>query len=310
MGKDRTGKSLEQAVTRIQQLMAPGATIERGVRIQNRLGIPREFDVTVRGEFAGHQMLGVIECKDWADKVGTPELDAFIQKSSDINANFRLIVSPKGFTGPALIQAKDAGVGVYSLLPEPGADVDFSVAVRWYGRAYFWDQRQMELSFFPGKSPPAGWSEGDVCLDGKRIFNWFVNELSTTYGQRKELGRLSLSRKLDPPLNLTIRNEHFAIPEIEFSALRTCRHKARFMQISGDALLNWDTKAVSFPQEGAIKVHNIDPSLTDWEDHEGEFPPLGRYQCIIDRFWAYNDADASQIPHLGKVSEWRSSGPG
>jgi hypothetical protein len=100
MDKDKTGKTLEQAVGRIQQMFDLKSTVTYREHIINRLGISREFDVIIRGEYAGQPILGVIECKDWKNKVGTPELDAFITKTRDINANLRLIVSPKGFTEP------------------------------------------------------------------------------------------------------------------------------------------------------------------------------------------------------------------
>lgn len=86
MSRDKTGKTLEQAVGRIQKMLDPVSLVTYREKIVNRLGIPREFDVVVRGKFAGQPMLGVIECKDWADRVGTPEIDAFIRKSQDVNA--------------------------------------------------------------------------------------------------------------------------------------------------------------------------------------------------------------------------------
>jgi hypothetical protein len=69
MGKDKTGKSLEEIVGRIQQMMDPQSVVTYRQRIRNRLNNLREFDVVIRGQFGGYPMLGVIECKDWADKV-------------------------------------------------------------------------------------------------------------------------------------------------------------------------------------------------------------------------------------------------
>jgi hypothetical protein len=56
--------------------------------MQNRLGFMRECEVVFRGTFGGHPALGVMECNDWGHKVGTPELDAFITKTGDINARW------------------------------------------------------------------------------------------------------------------------------------------------------------------------------------------------------------------------------
>lgn len=152
MTKDKTGKSLEQAVGQIQQLFDPKSTITYREFITNRLGIRREFDVVIRGKFAGHFILGVVECKDWKNKVGTPEIDAFITKANDVNANLRMVVSPKGFTKPALLQAKNAGVGVFSLLPDDPIEAGFSIGLLWYGRAFSWGSFQTWVTF-EGEKP-------------------------------------------------------------------------------------------------------------------------------------------------------------
>ena len=70
-GRDKTGKIPENAVGRIQQMLDPESKVTYREKIPNRLVILREFDVVIRGGFAGQPMLGVIECKDWAGKVGT-----------------------------------------------------------------------------------------------------------------------------------------------------------------------------------------------------------------------------------------------
>jgi Restriction endonuclease len=196
MGKDKTGKSLEEVVGRIQQLMDPQTVVTYRERIPNRLNIPREFDVVIRGHFGGHPMLGVIECKDWADKVGTPEVDAFVTKSSDINANLRVMVSPKGFTKPALQQAKDAGVGVFSLLPDDPADAGFSIGVLWYARVYRWDQVEMRVHF-AGAKPTGSYKFQEMLYLDKPVINWFLMELSTTYGNVTTLGPFTLNARFD-----------------------------------------------------------------------------------------------------------------
>ena len=49
MDRDNTGKTLEQAVGRIQQMLDLDSVVTYREEIINRLGIPREFDVVVRG---------------------------------------------------------------------------------------------------------------------------------------------------------------------------------------------------------------------------------------------------------------------
>lgn len=301
MGKDRTGKSLEQAVGRIQQMMDPGSVVTYRERIPNRLGISREFDVVVRGRFGGHSMLGVIECKDWNRKVGTPEVDAFVTKSSDIHANFRLIVSKKSFTETALRQAKDAGVGVFSLLPDDPAGAGFSVGVLWYARVYQWDQIRAHLRFHGPAAEPGSYKGQEALYLGKPVINWFLKELSTTYANVTTTGPFALNAKFDSPVSLTIQNRSYAVSEITVSAERVCRKKSRFMQMTGDAFYDWQTKTLSVPATGSVTLHGFRSDLSDWEDYNGDIPQTNPYQLVIDRFWGCIDLDTADVPDLSNI---------
>jgi hypothetical protein len=53
VSQDKSGRTLEQVVGRIQKLFDPESSVTYRERIINRLGISREFDVVVRGKFAG-----------------------------------------------------------------------------------------------------------------------------------------------------------------------------------------------------------------------------------------------------------------
>ncbi len=146
MGKDKTGKSLEKAVAKIQQMMDPNSTVTHNEFLTDKLGHSRQFDVVIRGKLGGRDILGVIEYKDWNDKVGTPEVEAFVMKSRYVNANIVLMVSPKGFTAPALALAKHEGVGTLSLLPNDPEDSGFTLGVTWYAKAWRWSQLEVITS--------------------------------------------------------------------------------------------------------------------------------------------------------------------
>ena len=301
MDRDKTGKTLEQALGRIQQMLDPDSIVTYREKIINRLGIPREFDVVVRGRFAGQPMLGVIECKDWADKIGTPEIDAFITKTRDINANLRMIVSPKGFTEPALTQAKDAGVGVFSLLPDDPNEAGFSIGVLWYAQAYHWSDRQYQIRFY-GKSPRSGaYSANEILYKDAPIVNVFEKELSTTYLNTTELTPIHLHAVFQPYVKVTIRGNSFRIAEVNVYAERLFAKKRRFMQMTGDALYNWETKSLDVPKTGSISIHGFDPNLPDWEDYEGEIPETGSYQLIVERYWGCIDLEVERVPKIPKI---------
>jgi hypothetical protein len=313
MEKDKSGKSLEQVVGRIQQMLDPQCSVSYRERLKNRLGFSREFDVVIRGFFAGHPMLGVIECKDWTDKVGTPEMDAFITKTRDINANLRMVVSPKGFTRPALDQAKDAGVGVFSLLPNDPVEAGFSIGVLWYARAYYWTNMQISLHF-RGVSPLAGsYKDVDVLYAGKPIVNCFLKELSTTYCSIADTEPITLTAKFAMPISVTIKSQPFRLSEITLKAERICQKKKRFMQMTGDAFFNWQTNTLSVPRNGHISVHGLRSDLLDWEDYDGEIPRTGAYQFIIDRFWGCIDletAEVGEVPNLELECHRETTGNG
>lgn len=298
MLQDKTGKSLEKLVGHIQQLMDPGCTVTYREKIPNRLGILREFDVVFRGFFGGHPALGVIECKDWSDKVGTPEIDAFITKSRDINADMRIIVSPKGFTSTALSQAKDAGVGVYSLLPEDADVAGFSIGVLWYAHSYFWTNMTVDFKF-SGIAPELGSYTGtEILYRGRPVTNWLLKELSTTYCNLETVKSLTLRVQFLSHLKIVIKNKSYKLSEMTLRADRTYQRKKRFMQITGEAFFDWKTNELRVPHRGKVSVHGFDSNLQDWEDYDGEIPPTGPYQFIVSRYWGCLDLDTAKIPRF------------
>lgn len=62
--KKLPGVSLELAVANIQKMMDPNSTVTHDEKLKDRVGNIRQYDVVIRGQFGGRQVLGVIECKD------------------------------------------------------------------------------------------------------------------------------------------------------------------------------------------------------------------------------------------------------
>jgi Restriction endonuclease len=176
MSKDKSGKSLETAVARIQQLLDPGSIVTHNECITDHLGIRRQFDVVIRGVAMGRDYLGVIECKDWDSKIGTPEVEAFVAKAKGVNANIVLIVSYKGFSEPALKLTRFEGVGALSLLPNDPIDAGFSVGFRAFALRYEWGDFNLTIGGPPAKniSKPNDWRS--LTLEGKCVLNWFIKK--------------------------------------------------------------------------------------------------------------------------------------
>jgi hypothetical protein len=227
-------------------------------------------------------------------------MDAFIIKSPDIHANLRLMVSPKGFTKPALEQAKDGGVGVYSLLPDDPADAGFSVGVLWYGRLCRWDQVQMIVRF-DGADPPSSYNFQEMLYSEKPVINWFLKELSTTYGNVTSSGPFTLNAKFKNPVSVDMNGHTFAVAEITVIANRVCEKECRFMQMTGDAFFDWQTGSLSVPAAGSVSLHGFRPDLSDWQDCEGEIPATGPYQFVIESFRSCVDLETTKAPDLANL---------
>src|SRR5262245_48931937 len=101
-GKELPGQSLEKAVARVQQMLDLHSTVTHNEKIVDRVGNERQLDVVIRGYFAAQSLLGVMECKDHNRKKGLDAVEAFAKKTEHLNANFRIMVSRKGFTKQAL----------------------------------------------------------------------------------------------------------------------------------------------------------------------------------------------------------------
>src|SRR5687768_7253736 len=96
------GVGFEKAVADLQRMFGGDSTVEHDVELEDRLGHRRQYDVVIRGKLAGHDVLGVIECKDEKRKIGPEIVEAFVTKSDAVRANFRALVARSGFTPKAL----------------------------------------------------------------------------------------------------------------------------------------------------------------------------------------------------------------
>ena len=152
------GIAFEEAVADIQALFAGGeCTVTHNERIIDRLGHRRQFDVVFRGKIAGHDVLGVLECKDLARALGPSEVEAFVTKSAAVRANVRAIVSRFGFSRKALDLCNHHGVRAMSLLKSSDDIRGVTVGDYAYLRRFSWDRVRWGARTFGG--PPL--IEGD-----------------------------------------------------------------------------------------------------------------------------------------------------
>jgi hypothetical protein len=89
------------------------------VRVQRRVflkpvggGRKREIDVLLTSSVAGYPVKVAIECKNEAEKIGSPKIDAFVGKLQyvGIPSQLGIYVSTSGYTRGAIERAREAGI--------------------------------------------------------------------------------------------------------------------------------------------------------------------------------------------------------
>lgn len=186
--KEQPGIGFEKIVTDIQQQIDSTAKVSHNQILEDRLGQKRQFNIVISGSFAGQEILGVIECKDLSKKVGTPEIDAFVTKSTDLNANFKIIVSKRGFTKPALKKAKHYGIQTLSLLPEEKESLGFIIGTKWHVDIYHWKQIAIRLHFSEQPNEPVNFNAKNLKINGKSVLDWFTNYLLEEHPNEQQEG--------------------------------------------------------------------------------------------------------------------------
>jgi hypothetical protein len=278
----KLGAGLEEAVARIQAMLDPKSQVTKNERLVDRLGNTREFDVVIRGTLGGRNLLGVIECKDWAEKIGTPEVDAFVSKARNVNANVVLMVSRKGFTEPALKQAKFEGVGTLSLLPEDPKHAGFTIGVTWYAKIYRWTTVTMTLHHAPDVVVATSWRPEEVLWQGRRALDSFLRELSTTYGQLTTEGPFRLQVVFDQaPRDFTVAGQVCPLLGISVEAQRECEKKRRWVRLQGDAFYDWHTGGITIPPGGQIATEGLRGDFSDWQPHDGDIPEATGFMEVL-----------------------------
>ncbi len=107
----RRGRDLEKLVALIEKAIADNpetAVVESPKMLPDKSagGISREFDVVITVSQGPRNLMVGIECKDWKKPVDLPKVDGFINKTRDCGIDRAVMVSSRGFSGPALAKAK------------------------------------------------------------------------------------------------------------------------------------------------------------------------------------------------------------
>jgi len=288
----KRGVSFEKAVTAVQKMMDPKAKVFHNQKLKDIHGHWRQFDVVIRVQAAGRDLLGVIECKDFKrDKVGTPEVDAFVTKTRDVNADIALLASKRGFTKPALEKAKHYGIGTISLLPKDRNDAGFSVGQQWYAEIYSWSKVNLTIHFVRKKAPVIKFRADKVTWKGQKILDWFLKQLVTTCGQEQKEGWFPLQLdNFNKPRRLHIGQKFYLVKGLTCQALRVREQKTKWVQVSGEGFYDWKHKKLIIPPKGVIQTDPIRGDFSDWDDYVGEIPAsTGPFDFRVKAFMQHFD---------------------
>jgi hypothetical protein len=282
MQSELPGIAFEKAVAAIQAQIDPTSSVNHNEIIDDRLGHARQFDIVIRGKFAGQQMLGIIECKDLKRRVGNPEIDAFVTKALDVNANFKIVMSRSGFTKPALEKCAHYGVQALSLLENDPANQKFFIGTRWTADITRWSQISVSLHFAEPPAELVVFSADQLKINNKRVLDWFTNYLLDHAGAVAGFGWVvDVDAVFDTPQIVEIK------PGIErlcigasFKAERVCDKLERLVGINGTGFFNWNSKQATFPPGATITTDAVPMDFTQWTPRsEGIRQPSGFIEC-------------------------------
>jgi len=282
----RNGSDFEEVVLQIQRKLAPDCEVLHDVRLVDRLGHKRQFDIVLRGTVGSYPVLGVIECKDLKRRVGTPQIEAFITKVRDLRANIALVVSRSGFTAPAVETATDYGIGTLSLLPDDPKDYGFFIGVRSYADVYTWDAASVEILSDGSSLPFQSFKSEDIRWDSSPVLDWFLWQLSTKHRCERRIGKLTLEVLFDTPQEFSNGESRFMAKGLRYIGVRRRVRKTRLLRVSGEALFDWQNELARVPPGGMIHTEGFRKDLTDWDPYDGDVPPLkSPLQFHLHVFW-------------------------
>ena len=277
MANDLPGVSFEKVVASLQARLDPSALVKHNQFLIDRLGERRQFDVVIEGKFAGQEMLGVIECKDLRRPIGTPEVDAFVTKSADINANFKVLISRNGFSKPALRKCEHYGIQPLSLVDNDVVNRRFRLGSYWYADISYWKCLTIGLVEVE-PSIGSGFDGEGVLLKGKRVLDWFTNYILDHEKDSDDPDFvLGVRANFESPQEVEVVGRGVTIcTAIEFRAERALDRREKFVGISGDGFFNWKTKKATFPAGAEIVTEGVSTDFSTWDPRsEAQRPSCG-----------------------------------
>lgn len=261
------GIPLELSVVRIQQMLDPDSKITHNETLPDRLGNQRQFDVVVRGTFAGQAVLGVLECRDHGRKMNPDAVEGFAKKCENLGADLKFMVSRLGFTKQALRVAKHENIRCLSLLPGDYNQTGLTLKVTCYATIWSWDD--ITVSLVPDRPEIAGINANDVFLGDKTVLELFDNDLEQNYRNFTTLGPLRRIVEFGSPLTLNIKEQCVVATALRFKATRIHSFKRKEIQYFGDGVYDWQNAKWTIPDRGSVFTEVFNADFSGWDDFPG-----------------------------------------
>jgi len=263
---DLPGIGFEKLVAALQARLDPASKVTHNEKLLDRLGHSRQFDVVIRGQFAAQPMLGVIECKDLKKRVGTPEVDAFVTKAQEVNANFKILASRRGFSKAAVEKCRHYGIHPLSLTARDSVNTEFFIGTRWEGRIFRWENLQVTL-FVPEEKDALNFKVEDLRIDGRLVINWFKNYLLNLRPEPDHDGwSAGVSFRFDSPQLVDLGGQRqCACAAVSFRADRIMDRRQRLVGLSAEGFYNWSSGLATFPPEEEIHTEGVPADISKWE---------------------------------------------
>ena len=300
---ERPGVEFEKIIAALQSQIDPSAVVTHNEVLEDRLCQRRQFDVTVRGTFAGQSMLGVIECKDLNRKVGIQEVDAFVTKAQDVNANFKILMSRRGFTGPALAKCEHYGIQALSLLANDPVNRQFRFGTYWEADVIRWGRVFIGPDFVDENQETSEFNVAEVTIQGRQVLDWFKNYLLDHADSIEGFGWVvGVQVIFEVPRLVSVRpGVEVLCSGLRFHAERLCDKLERFVGINGAGFYNWREGTATFPPGQLLSDPVPVDDFSQWQPRgEGSRRPsgFGQFQLTASALQFERVVDAIDLGQL------------
>lgn len=299
MPTSKEAAAFEVAVAAVQRAIAPDAIIEHDVRIEDADGYKHQFDVVIRTTAAGHDVLGLIECKHQQRPVGRSDVNNFEMESEAVNAHVRLMVSSSGFTGPARATAAKNGIGLLSPLDSDWQTGTVRIGVRFYVNVYYWSAVRAAVLRDDGHEQecrdPASLRYGDQLL-----LPWFLKALVQEKRGEEDCRWHIVKCSFAETRTLKVDGEVLRAKGVRFGALRTVEARSQWVNIHGVGFYSWHEGKLVLPATATFTTDAIDTRIDDGREDQDVGPSLPgwRFKLVGERLPIAPDAEVLNVEAL------------